>query len=168
MDVEIRPLGGDDVDALQRLLELDPGYSERVTGYPPGPSDALSALISRPETVAEDHKHGHGLWLDGALTAFIDTVEGYPDDLTATIGLVMVAPAARREGLGTRLHDAVMGEMHQRGIRTMRMPIVATVATDAEPFARSAGYRPTGEVKEHRYSQLESTVAIWSRSCGAD
>ena len=44
----VRDLAADDVDALQRLLESVPTYSERVTGYPPGPSDALSALITVP------------------------------------------------------------------------------------------------------------------------
>jgi hypothetical protein len=38
---------GDD-DLLQALLETDPAYAERVTGYPPGPSDGYSTLTVVP------------------------------------------------------------------------------------------------------------------------
>jgi len=36
---------GEVLDALQELIESDPGYTERITGYPPGPADAQSFTI---------------------------------------------------------------------------------------------------------------------------
>ncbi len=44
----------DDVNAVQRLLESDPGYTEQVTGHPPRPSDVVSLLIGRPENMAAE------------------------------------------------------------------------------------------------------------------
>lgn len=44
----IRDLGPANVEALQNLLESVPDYAERIAGYPPGPADAPSALISVP------------------------------------------------------------------------------------------------------------------------
>jgi hypothetical protein len=36
MDLTLRELGAGDEDELQALLESDPDYTVRVTGYPPG------------------------------------------------------------------------------------------------------------------------------------
>ena len=44
------------MDAVQELIESDPGYTERITGYPPGSSDAQSLLMMRPESIPEDAK----------------------------------------------------------------------------------------------------------------
>ncbi len=48
MTKRIRDLGPGDVDALQALLESVPDYAAHITGYPPGPNDAISALITLP------------------------------------------------------------------------------------------------------------------------
>lgn len=56
MELTLRELGERDVEALQSLLESDPDYTERVTGYPPGPADALSLLMMRPGGLPEDRK----------------------------------------------------------------------------------------------------------------
>ena len=47
-DLVLRPLDIDDREAVQALLDADPGYATRVTGRPPGPGDALGLLNSRP------------------------------------------------------------------------------------------------------------------------
>jgi uncharacterized protein len=56
MSLVLRPVTPDDVDALQELIESDSGYTGRITGYPPGPADAQSLLMMRPEGLAEDAK----------------------------------------------------------------------------------------------------------------
>lgn len=37
--LELREIEHDDLPAVQELIEADPAYAERVTGYPPGPSE---------------------------------------------------------------------------------------------------------------------------------
>ena len=63
MNLVLRPIAVEDVDALQDLIESDPGYTERVTGYPPGPADAQSLLMMRPDGLAEDAKVATAFWL---------------------------------------------------------------------------------------------------------
>jgi GNAT superfamily N-acetyltransferase len=160
----MRDLAQGDVDALQALIESFPAYAERVTGLPPGPSDALSALISVPPDFDPSGKLSVGLWEDGALTAFADVLFGWPDPMTAHIGLLIVHGAYHGQGLGRRLHDAVLERVRQEaGATTMRLGIVERNAAHAEPFWRALGYAPTGEGKPYRYDKLESTVSIWER-----
>jgi GNAT superfamily N-acetyltransferase len=153
-----------DVDALQTLLESVPSYSERVTGYPPGPSDALSALISLPPALDPSRKESIGLWEGDELVAFADVLIGHPGPETAYIGLLIVREGHHGRGLGRALHDAVLARtLTHRAITTMRLGIIDTVASEAEPFWRALGYVPTGERRAYRYDQLSSAVAMWER-----
>ena len=77
------------MDALQELIESDPGYTERITGYPPGPADAQSLLMMRPEGLPEEAKVVLGAFVTN-LVAVVDLLRGYPNDHTAFIGLLEV------------------------------------------------------------------------------
>lgn len=185
----VRELGGSsadgDVAALQDLLESVPDYALRITGYPPGPSDGLSALLSVPDGFDPAGKVGLGLWEGERLVAFADVLLGYPSPSVAYIGLLVVRGGEQGRGLGRAMHDTVVErvraapgrsrversrpERPERSgvgrlrVERLRLGIVATNASVAEPFWRALGYEPTGEEKPYRYDHLVSTVALWER-----
>ncbi|MCC8907466.1 GNAT family N-acetyltransferase [Curtobacterium sp. GD1] len=182
----VRELGGSsadgDVAALQDLLESVPDYALRITGYPPGPSDGLSALLSVPDGFDPAGKVGLGLWEGERLVAFADVLLGYPSPAVAYIGLLVVRGGEQGRGLGRAMHDAVVGRVRAASGRSavgrsgversgverlrverLRLGIVASNASVAEPFWRALGYEPTGEEKPYRYDHLVSTVALWER-----
>lgn len=101
-----------------------PDDAERSIGYPPGPSDGLSVLISVPD----------GFDPPGKL------------------------------GLGRAMHDAVLDRVRASPeVERLRLGIVATSASVAEPFWRALGYEPTGERKPYRHDHLETAVDLWER-----
>ncbi len=163
--LSFRLLGADDVDAVQELLESVPSYAERITGYPPGPSDGLSALISVPDGFDPEGKYGLGLWDGEVLVAFADVLVGYPDAAAVFVGLLVVRGDRQGSGIGRAMHDALVAWVRGRAASTrrLRLGIVATNAEVAEPFWQALGYAPTGEVKPYRYDRLVSTVALWER-----
>lgn len=155
-------VGSADVDDLQDLLESAPDYSERVTGVPPGPSDALSTLIGLPENLAAEDKFGFGLWDSEQLVAFADVLRGYPDRSSAFIGLLLVRGDRHREGVGRRLHERVLGEIGSWGaVDRVELGVVATNASVAEPFWAALGYLPTGRVRPWRYGGMVTSTARW-------
>jgi GNAT superfamily N-acetyltransferase len=171
----VRELGGSsadgDVAALQDLLESVPDYALRITGYPPGPSDGLSALLSVPDGFDPVGKVGLGLWEGERLVAFADVLLGYPSLSVAYIGLLVVRGGEQGRGLGRAMHVAVVervraasGRSGMERSRRLRLGIVASNASVAEPFWRALGYEPTGEEKPYRYDHLVSTVALWERA----
>ncbi|WP_144712628.1 GNAT family N-acetyltransferase [Curtobacterium pusillum] len=160
----VRALDAGDVEALQALLETVPDYARRITGYPPGPSDGLSALLSVPDGYDPVGKLGIGLWSDDELVAFADVLLGYPDPSVAYIGLLVVRGGRQGAGVGRAMHDAVVERVRTvSGVERLRLGVVATNAEVAEPFWRALGYEPTGERGPYRYDHLESTVALWER-----
>ncbi len=160
----LRVLEEPDVEALQSLIESDPGYSERVTGYPPGPSDALSLLLMRPPDLPEEAKVVWGGFVDDELVSVLDVLRGHPTAERAFLGLLLVRGDRQGTGVG-RATVAAFAE----GARTawpevvrLRLAVVDTNAAAGEFWAR-LGFEPTGESTRYRYDHLESTTRLWER-----
>lgn len=168
-DIVLREMRPDDVAALRELIESDPGYTERVTGHPPGPADAQSLLMMRPPDLPEEDKVVLGAWDAGSLVGVVDLLRGWPDADTAHVGLLQVHADRRGRGLGRVIHDRALAEVRRwPGIETLRAAIVETNAEHADPFWRALGYRPSGEPKPYSYDKLDTTVRIWTRPVHED
>lgn len=164
VDIVLRPLHPDDTDALQALVESDPGYAERVTGHPPGAADAQSLLMMRPPDLAEHDKLVLGAWEGDDLIGVVDLLRGWPDADTVHVGLLQVHGAQQGRGLGRVIHEQVLRLVRDwPGMVRLRAAIVATNAAQADPFWRAMGYAPSGEPKPYTYDKLHTTVRIWTR-----
>lgn len=159
---DIRPVDEDEVDALQTLLEACTDHAQQVTGYPTGPSDALSTLLQLPEGLDPERKTVLALRDGAAFLGVADLLLGYPEASTTTLGLLLVVPEARRQGLGTRLHAHVALRARDAGSARIRIGLVDTNAPDSEPFFRRIGYAPEGDALPFRYDRLQSTVRHWT------
>lgn len=159
----LRPVAEDDVEALQLLLESDPGYTERVTGYPPGPSDALSLLVGRPEDVADDDKLVFGGWSGRSMISVVEVLRHWPAEGTAHIGLLLVDGRHQGQGLGRRTLDALYATARAwEGLNRWRISVVRT-NDHVLSFWSRMGYVETGELKPYRYGSLESEAIILTR-----
>jgi len=170
MGLAVRELGETDVAAVQGLLEAVPDYARRVTGEPPGPADAVAALAQAPDGFDRAGKRAIGAWDGAELVGFADVLMGWPDEATAFIGLLIVRGDRQGQGLGRRLHDAVVERAYQAcgPDGRLRLAIVDTNKDAAEPFWRALGYVPTGEVRPYRHGDLISRAALWQRTIGKD
>jgi GNAT superfamily N-acetyltransferase len=158
--VNIRRFDPDEEGALQALLESDPAYAERITGAPPGPSDALSLLIGRPEGVDPADKVVLGGWEGERLVGVLDLIRGYPDADRVFVGLLLIDPSARGRGLGRELLGAI--EAHRGSASVARLSIVDANA-GVTGFWEREGFRPTGETRPWRYGRVESVSRLFER-----
>ncbi|MEV6287130.1 GNAT family N-acetyltransferase [Kribbella sp. NPDC051770] len=164
--MEIRALGAADVDALQALIESDAGYTERITGYPPGAADAQSLLMMRPEGLAEDAKVVLGAFDGDELVAVVDLLRGYPEPSYAFIGLLEVRGDRQGRGVGGATYG--LGEQYVAEewpeVRRLRLAVVDTNAEVAAPFWISQGFESTGEVRPYRYDKLTSSARLYEKA----
>ncbi|WP_329483574.1 GNAT family N-acetyltransferase [Kribbella sp. NBC_01484] len=165
MSLVLRPIAPGDVDALQELIESDPGYTERITGYPPGPADAQSLLMMRPEGLPEEGKVVLGAFVANRLVAVVDLLRGYPNDHTAFIGLLEVHWNHQGSGLGRATYEEVQRHVETSWpeVRTIRLAIVDTNARIATGFWLRQGFTATGEERPYRYDKLESTARLYEK-----
>jgi ribosomal protein S18 acetylase RimI-like enzyme len=166
VNLVLRPIEPADVDALQQLIESDPGYTERITGYPPGAADAQSLLMMRPEGLPEQAKVVLGAFLTNQLVAVADLLRGYPNEHTAFIGLLQVHWNHQGLGLGKSTYELLQRyvESSWPEIRTLRLAIVDTNAHIATGFWQRQGFTPTGEERPYRYDKLESTARLYEKA----
>lgn len=98
------------------------------------------------------------------LVAFADVILGWPAEPVAHIGLLVTDGARRGEGLGRRMHDAVIDLAGWTpGIRSLRLSVVDTNADLAVPFWTKLGYELSGEAMPYASGSVESTARIWVR-----
>ena len=166
-ELVLRAVEPDEVDAVQELLESNPGYFARVTGHPPAPADALSLLVGRPEHLGADDKLVYGMWSGPLLVAVADVLRHWPDPSTAPLGLLLVRGDRRATGIGSRTLALLDREAATwPGVTQWRAAIVATndVVTG---FWTRQGFSATGETRPYRYDQLETEVTIYTRPVAA-
>ena len=133
--------------ALQRVLEAAPAYFQSVTGGPPGASEAQSTFTALPPDKSYDDKFVWGLYCGEDMIGCVDVIRGYPVRETSVIGLLLLAEAWQRRGLGRAF--ATLAEQAIAAwpeILRLRVGVVAS-NPGALAFWRKLGYRETGEVK---------------------
>ncbi|TMH68466.1 MAG: GNAT family N-acetyltransferase [Betaproteobacteria bacterium] len=132
----LRLLSGkaDEMAALQAVLEAAPTYFHTATGLPPGPAEAQSTFTALPAGKIYDDKRVWGLY-------------GYPVHDKAVIGLLLLAEAWQRRGIGRAfalLVEQAIAVWPE--IVTLRIGVVEQ-NVGAQAFWRKLGYVETGEVK---------------------
>ncbi|MFJ2351373.1 GNAT family N-acetyltransferase [Glutamicibacter sp. NPDC087673] len=149
---------------LQRLMESNPGYSQCVTGAGPASDAAIQALSALPPKAQSEQKIDLGLWEGEELAGFADLIVGWPRPDTVHIGLLMVDGARHGRGLGKQIHEAVLDVIQDHPLITAcRISIVDANAAEVEPFWKSLGYAPTGEISTYAVGDKQSWARTWSR-----
>jgi len=133
--------------ALQCVLEAAPEYFLRVTGSPPGGAEAQSTFTALPPDKTYEDKFVWGLYEGEAMIGCADVIRGYPVREKAVIGLLLLARAWQRRGLGRALATLVEQAIAVwPEIARLRIGVVAS-NEGALAFWRKVGYRETGEIK---------------------
>jgi GNAT superfamily N-acetyltransferase len=168
--VTLRELRGEpqEMAELQHALEAAPGYSERVTGGPPGPSEAQSTLSNLPPGKTYEDKFVFGIYAGGKCVGAIDVIRGYPVAETAMLGLLLVAESIQRQGIGRAAYTLLEERIRAWGsCRNVRIGIAAT-NIQVMLFWQHLGFRTTGEVKPCRYGSVSSKNIILEREIVGD
>src|SRR5262249_32429932 len=130
--------------ALQGVLEAAPTYFHSVTGMPPGKAEAQSTFTALPPDKTYQDKFVYGFYAGSAMIGCADVIRGYPTRDKAVIGLLLLAEAWQRQGLGRAFAALIEQAIADwREITTLRLGVVKTNA-GAMAFWRKLGYCETG------------------------
>ncbi len=115
----------EDMHALQALLERSADYFYLVEGQPPKPDDAIILSKECPPGWSTENKFLVGINdQNGRLIAVIEGLRGYPAEGIFWIGLMLVDPAQRGQGLGTQLMAEFEDWARRQGANQIRLGVV--------------------------------------------
>lgn len=117
-----------------------------------------------PEGKSYEDKFVLGVYGDGVMVGCIDLIRGFPDSITAFVGLLLIAEPFQGRGIGVRAYHLVENYIRAWGTCTkVRIGVVGTNEA-VLPFWKKLGFMPTGEVKPYRYGSVMSKVVILVKS----
>ena len=119
-DWELRPVAGDDFDAVLAMLERCSDFFD-LSGAPITAESLRQSIAELPPRCVPEQKHYAALWKDGAPWMALDLVEGYPRPKTLYLGLFVIDPALRRQGMGRTVMNALLKAAKGAGFDRVRL-----------------------------------------------
>lgn len=161
---KIRLLQPGDEALAQALLEACADYCKLVTGLPPGPSDAVSLLVERPEGRGPEDKFVFGVFSEPTgLIGVLDVIRDHPNPRDWFIGLMLFGPSHRSQGLGRQLYLAFETWAAQQGAQSILLAVVDQNERACR-FWKRLGFEPIEKRPPRRYGNRENVVIVMKRS----
>lgn len=117
---EIRPVSGEDKEAVLALLQSCPDYFA-LEGPTPTMESLEHDLANLPPRCLPIQKHYVALWRGDKPEAVLDLVEGYPRERTLFVGLFLVRGDLHRTGVGRRVMGALPAAADGAGFDRVRL-----------------------------------------------
>ncbi len=148
-----RQLEPGDLPAINALFARCADYALLVEGEPPAPDAANGIFENRPPGVAASDHFTVGLYHPSdELIGLIEALRDYPDLSTTYLGLMLLDPDHRGEGVGSAVHDAFAVWARQHGAKRLMLSVVEENGA-AYRFWQRLGYRQTRVLPPTRFKQ---------------
>jgi ribosomal protein S18 acetylase RimI-like enzyme len=153
-----------DIPRLAKLCRACTAFYELVEGQAPTDETAADILGPLDPEYAHGIKHVWGVEMHGDLVAVAELLQGHPTTYEWYIGLLLVAPERRREGLGAQFFQMILDWIAFRGGSTIRV-VVHLQNVAAQRFWERQGFSAERELKK-RSGRLHGQVSVFVRALG--
>ena len=159
----VRALTTADLPALQALLERCADFNLLVSGEPPQPGDAAELLAEHPPGRLPEDKIVFGVYDPGdALLGVLDLAWHYPRSGVWWIGLLLLDPASRGQGLGRQVYYAFEDWACRNGAEEIRLGVVER-NEKALRFWERMGFQVIDKRPPVRMGVLEQVVVVMKK-----
>lgn len=135
----MRELEPADEAAVLALFAESAEYFLAATGLPSGPGDVQSLYYALPAGADPAAKQLLVIESDGQLVGIVDIVVGHPTADAASCGLFLLAPSARRRGVGSAVAAELLATARRTGV-TRLSATVPSSAPAGRQFLRTLGF----------------------------
>jgi ribosomal protein S18 acetylase RimI-like enzyme len=143
-DLKVSRIAQQDAPALTEFCVSCSAFFEMTEGKPGSQLIAKEILELLPPGKAARNKHLLGFSRDGSLVAVADLGEDYPNAHDWYVALLLVTPASRQVGLGSRIWAAIETWIRMRGGKSIRL-IVQQQNSHARRFWEAHGFAVVDE-----------------------
>jgi GNAT superfamily N-acetyltransferase len=128
----------DDEPGILELFASCDDWFEAVTGGPSGPGDVQSLFYALPEGANFEDKRLFTVRDGEKIVGLVDVVAGHPHRRACAVGMFLIAPSHRRQGVGTAVAGTLLTEARSLGFEEV------TATNNAEWKAGTAFLRHLG------------------------
>lgn len=158
-----RRLTPEDLDDLQALLERAGDYFEIATGRPPAKDEARRAFVAGPPDKAVNDKRVIGVYnAQEDLVGVLDAITDWPSDAVWTMGMLLLEPAIRGQGIGSAMPAAYEQWARSEGATAFRTAVVADHTTGIR-FLERAGYRRETKLDDYDAGGQSTSVIFLTK-----
>ena len=151
---EIRPVSGEDKEAVLALLQSCPDYFA-LEGPTPTMESLEHDLANLPPRCLPIQKHYVTLWRGDKPEAVLDLVEGYPRERTLFVGLFLVRGDLHRTGVGRPVMGALPAAADGAGFDRVRLGCLQNTE-GGHAFWQAMGYTDLREG-----TLMEDGAPVW-------
>jgi GNAT superfamily N-acetyltransferase len=120
-----RRLTPGDAPVLQRLFDRCPDYAELVEGKDVSPTAAQELFQALPPGGSFFDKRIIGMFgREGEIIGVLEAARNYPEENIWWIGLLLLAPDVRNQGVGRKTVKEVVGQAESQGVRSVMLGVV--------------------------------------------
>ena len=153
-----------DIPRLADLCLACTAFYELVEGRAPTVETAADILGPLNPEYAHGIKHVWGVEMHGVLVAVAELLQGHPTTDEWYIGLLLVTPERRGEGLGAQFCRMILDWIALRGGATVRL-VVHQQNVAAQRFWQKQGFSVERELKKTS-GRLHGPASVFVRSLG--
>lgn len=166
-DYTVSRLTVQDADALQRLFETCGDFFELTNGMPPIPTAARDEFSDVPDGKSPQDIHAFGLVAHRSiLVGVIIAVQHYPDAETWWIGLMLLAPEHRGQGIGAKFYRAFEQWLAEHGVVHVSLCAIAPNHTGRQ-FWQQMGFEVIRRTASRPYGCKTHVVYVYRRTLPA-
>lgn len=158
----LRYLTPEDGPQAQALCERAADYLELLMGLPPGPAEAQSLYLAVPPGKDGSDKALLGIFDGETLIGAVDAVRDYPEAGVWWLGLLLLDPAHRGQGIGAATLRAFTEWITAMGARGVRLGVVEH-STHALTFWRRHGFTELERRPPSRFGARENVIIVMRR-----
>lgn len=150
-------LGAGDLAELIVLQNSCAEFFQLVHGRSPARADAEELLTDRPDGLPPEDKRVIAIRKDDRLIGVLDLLSNYPQVDSWYLGLLMLDPEYRGEGIGDAICEATFAWIARQGGRDL-MLIVQEQNPAARRFWSRTGFQSIGETVQRLDGGRQNTV----------
>lgn len=159
----VRSLKPEEAELLQRLYDQCTDFALVVEGEPFSPTAAQAEFRSIPDGKSLGDKLMFGLINpQGEIVGLLEAVQNYPDETTWWLGLLMLAPELRGQGVGREVLRGFSEYVRMRGGKAMMLGVVEDNRR-AYRFWQKMGFEVVRKTEPRRFGKKMQTVYVMRR-----
>lgn len=143
----IKKINEENILEIFDLCKRSSSFFEAHEGRYPCEESVKEILYELPEGYSYEQKHLFGVYDNNFMVSIIDFLQDYPEKKETIIGLLLISPEYRNQGLGKKIHEIIIKISKDFfNAEKLRIGVVKDNITGVK-FWTSLGYKKLKEVE---------------------